>query len=928
MDKNATLLPQSYDQETLCLSGDTLLIQQAYIAASKAYQMCLHSTELSSLDSLYLVNQIVYAHLQLYDVSTADAWAPLMHQLQARISSTSTQVQADIAFNQGRRLFLHHRHLQSLGFLHRALNLYRSIPHPNKLRVGQVLTTITILQYEFHPTADSLAYYSDLAFDHFTEDTLLAQHQVECYFAKSAASLYDRAHNRGEAYAQFALERLKSLQEPQAILAARTKTLLGNMHKKNGDLTQINTPTDTLAYHLAYKLADSLIAQGMQELRQVNSSFWQESFRDWVIMAKRFAPAQPQLLRQRLQLHSNEFQSANDFYIFPNRLMAYDFVGKDRDSMIFYYEKFLVNHLKRPNTSWQLQDEAYYRLRMGYTEQGDFDRAITNLLKGEALFGCCSPEDSYLDYAVAKNAARWSTPCLNGLVELINILLEKNKVVQSTANLQLAAGYLDTLDKYWLGSILRSDEDALLTYFTEVGKEVYPNAISVMYKLWQESAQDDTWVESFHFAERMKSFLSYRNQFAQWHDRSNIRTTQATVNRLNRIRSYRSLTEVERNQWVLAQDSLEKMLISWRSDSTAFINAHRQTRFSLNDIRSKLTEEEALLHLTYLEGEYYVHYIDADEKALWRIEDASKLQQLTQDYKESLSSISRLSPQQVAKYQRSAESLFQLFLQPVYECLSQRSKLIIVTDGPLADAPFEALLSSPSSGQAASEFDQLPYLIKTHQIQYAASWKTHGLRGAETRLSSTSSPTAAIWTSSQLAGGQALGTLHETILEQPSYTHKLFVDSTSTFFLEQAPGMDLIHCSLHARSSTRNRHENAIYFSDTDTLFGHDIAALSLSADLVVLAACESAAGSQFFGEGTFSLVRSFQLAGVRHVVAGLWRIPEEATAVLLQTFYEHLNPDLSNPTAALQMAKWQLIHRPPKARMAFPGFWAGVIIQ
>ena len=59
--------------------------------------------------------------------------------------------------------------------------------------------------------------------------------------------------------------------------------------------------------------------------------------------------------------------------------------------------------------------------------------------------------------------------------------------------------------------------------------------------------------------------------------------------------------------------------------------------------------------------------------------------------------------------------------------------------------------------------------------------------------------------------------------------------------------------------------------------------------DLLVLSACQTALGETKNGEGIKGLRRSFELAGVRSILCTLWSVADDASAILMEKFYENL---------------------------------------
>jgi CHAT domain-containing protein len=104
-----------------------------------------------------------------------------------------------------------------------------------------------------------------------------------------------------------------------------------------------------------------------------------------------------------------------------------------------------------------------------------------------------------------------------------------------------------------------------------------------------------------------------------------------------------------------------------------------------------------------------------------------------------------------------------------------------------------------------------------------------------------------------------------------------------------------------------------------------DIYNLNLSADLVVLSACETGLGKEISGEGLVGLTRGFMYAGATRVVASLWKVSDAATATLMAEFYRAMEQDHLAPAAALRQAQ---ISMWKQKRWSDPYYWAAFQIQ
>jgi CHAT domain-containing protein len=106
----------------------------------------------------------------------------------------------------------------------------------------------------------------------------------------------------------------------------------------------------------------------------------------------------------------------------------------------------------------------------------------------------------------------------------------------------------------------------------------------------------------------------------------------------------------------------------------------------------------------------------------------------------------------------------------------------------------------------------------------------------------------------------------------------------------------------------------------------HDIYSLRLSAELVVLSACQTGLGREVRGEGLIGLTRGFMYAGAPRVVASLWKVDDAATAELMSRFYRGILKENRTPAAALHNAQLEMWRQPNWRRS--PYYWAAFVLQ
>ncbi|KYC43761.1 hypothetical protein WA1_00935 [Scytonema hofmannii PCC 7110] len=87
---------------------------------------------------------------------------------------------------------------------------------------------------------------------------------------------------------------------------------------------------------------------------------------------------------------------------------------------------------------------------------------------------------------------------------------------------------------------------------------------------------------------------------------------------------------------------------------------------------------------------------------------------------------------------------------------------------------------------------------------------------------------------------------------------------------------------------------------DDGLLSADEVLKMKLSAELVVLSACDTGRG-RITGDGVIGLPRAFISAGTPSIVVSLWRVSDESTAFFMPEFYRQLKLHKDNAIALRQ---------------------------
>lgn len=276
------------------------------------------------------------------------------------------------------------------------------------------------------------------------------------------------------------------------------------------------------------------------------------------------------------------------------------------------------------------------------------------------------------------------------------------------------------------------------------------------------------------------------------------------------------------------------------------------------------------------------------------------------------------------RYQGHTESrlLYEKLIRPVEQSAGKFDSWVFMTDGFLNYIPFESLTCSN---------DSRDYLIYHHAVSYHYSFS---LLMDHTSRKSVVAGNVMFFAPFALPVAQtaSLPALPFSPDEAPVHNIVKYTGAAATRqrFLNELGRGNIIHLATHATSGDTTTAAMISFYpaaNDAGHLYLDEIYTLTLNnASLVVLSACETAAGKNVSGEGLLSLSRAFMYAGSQGIVSTLWKSEDKVTAKLMQYFYASLDDGYS-VEQSLQNAKVKLLEdNTISEKFKTPNYWANFI--
>jgi len=425
-----------------------------------------------------------------------------------------------------------------------------------------------------------------------------------------------------------------------------------------------------------------------------------------------------------------------------------------------------------------------------------------------------------------------------------------------------------------------------------------------------------------------------------------------------------------------------------RQNSPRYTALTQPVSLSLKEIQSRLLDPDTVLVEYAIGGEQsYAFLVSPTSLKTFELPKGDEIEKASRRVYDLVTASDRLVPNETLEqrnqrlaqadsdYPAAALALSQMLLAPLAPELKNK-RLLLVTEGVLQYVPFAAL-PDPANQKVTGPDQSPPPLIANHEIINLPSASVLGILREEARNRSRATKMVAVFAdpvfgiqdprinsiaekravdnSTSEQAGDVKRSAEESGVnsfarlrfsrDEAEQIMQLVPKNTSLEALDfaanrtAATSADLknfriVHFATHGLINSRHADLSGIVLSLVDQegkpengfLRLYDIYNMNLSAELVVLSACQTALGKDIKSEGLVGLSRAFMYAGASRIVASLWRTEDRATALLMKRFYEGMLAGKGmSPAAALrkaQLSMWQ------DNRWRQPRYWAAFTIQ
>lgn len=415
--------------------------------------------------------------------------------------------------------------------------------------------------------------------------------------------------------------------------------------------------------------------------------------------------------------------------------------------------------------------------------------------------------------------------------------------------------------------------------------------------------------------------------------------------------------QVELEQTKIQLDTLRASL----SYKTALVATPSEKFIFWQQVKEKLKQREAVVEIKRFKTL-------ADEKVIY----AAFIVRPDSDYPEIvfLQNGEFLEGRGLKKYQNSIQARiddrtsYQDYWQPIHEHLNGIRKVFLSTDGVYSQINLHTLFN-PDNGRyliddltvyqvvSAKELpveSKIRKKVKRATLMGRPAYYMNDYNKQEVFDTTEPDPERAI-THAQIASGNVSdlpGTEAEVksianVLKSKRVAVDQYLGAQATEEVLKKSRPDILHVATHgfwfkeheaARADAMfnsgllfagvmNQREQGVTDSNDGILTAYEVQGMNLvGTQLAVLSACETALGHVEVGEGVFGLQRAFKIAGVEKLMMSLWKVDDEATQLLFESFYKNWMTGKRSIEEAFQLAQQEI-----KKVYKDPYYWGAFVL-
>jgi len=341
-----------------------------------------------------------------------------------------------------------------------------------------------------------------------------------------------------------------------------------------------------------------------------------------------------------------------------------------------------------------------------------------------------------------------------------------------------------------------------------------------------------------------------------------------------------------------------------------------------------LRNDQMLLHLTNVNGNYYISRITRSSAEIDKIEITGNLEAL---FEETIHGVVNGSAD-LTKLYRVGQILDIGSLSDTY------SSLILMPDGYFHQLPVDVLpVSEPTS---SNSYGATTYLIEKMDVRRLNRLSDIGSRS---RNSVEFEYDYAGFGVSDFENGstdrslislpQAPGEVQDINKNLNRFSRRVSYieeEATPRKFRQMAGKSRILHMATHSEISESDPLFSQLHLlpdgSSNDSknqIFAYELFDLNLNNELVMLNSCESGGDRAIQGGGIMGLSRALTYAGAQSLVLNAWSVNDQFAADFAEEFYKHINNGESK-SRALQLTKIDFI----KSKNANPHYWGPYILN